>query len=48
MTVSIGLAAFPTGGEGVEDLPQAAERALLAAKRSGKNLCCAFGAEKTA
>ncbi len=47
VTVSIGLAAFPTDGEGVEDLLQAAESALLAAKRSGKNRCCAFGAERT-
>lgn len=43
LTISIGLAAFPGDGEEVEDLLQAAESALLAAKQLGKNRSCVFG-----
>jgi diguanylate cyclase (GGDEF)-like protein len=45
VTVSIGLATYPGDGEEVEDLLQAAESALQAAKRGGKNRSCAFGLE---
>lgn len=43
VTASVGLATYPNDGEDLEDLLQAAESALLAAKRTGKNRCCAFG-----
>lgn len=43
VTVSVGIATYPSDGEEVEDLLQATESALLAAKRTGKNRCCTFG-----
>ncbi|MBM3275894.1 MAG: diguanylate cyclase [Candidatus Sericytochromatia bacterium] len=45
ITVSIGLATYPGDGEEVEDLLAAAESALAAAKKSGKNRSCSFGLE---
>jgi diguanylate cyclase (GGDEF)-like protein len=46
LTVSIGLATYPADGEEVEDLLQAAETALLAAKQ-GRNRSCAFDTVKS-
>ncbi len=48
VTVSVGQATYPSDGEEIEDLLQATESALLAAKRLGKNRCCIFGAESPA
>lgn len=45
VTASVGLASYPADGEAVEDLLQATESALQAAKETGKNRCRAFGLE---
>jgi diguanylate cyclase (GGDEF)-like protein len=43
VTVSIGVAAFPLHGSHVDTLLQAADTALYAAKRDGRNQVCAGG-----
>ena len=40
VTVSIGVAGFPKDGDGVDELIAAADRALYAAKRGGRNRVC--------
>jgi diguanylate cyclase (GGDEF)-like protein len=37
LTVSVGVACFPLGGDGAESLVEHADKALYAAKRAGKN-----------
>jgi len=37
VTVSIGVAAFPEHGEALEDVIQAADKALYESKRGGRN-----------
>ena len=40
VTVSVGVAAFPQDADGVDELVAAADRALYAAKRQGRNRVC--------
>jgi diguanylate cyclase (GGDEF)-like protein len=42
MTVSIGLAVYPDDSQEVSDLIEAADKALYAAKSSGKNIVCEY------
>jgi diguanylate cyclase (GGDEF)-like protein len=42
MTVSIGLAVYPDDSEDVSDLIERADKALYAAKSSGKNIVCEY------
>ena len=42
MTVSIGLAVYPDDSQEVPDLVEAADKALYAAKSSGKNIVCEY------
>lgn len=48
LTVSVGVAAFPLNGKTAEDLLSAADQALYAAKRGGRNRVCAFGESSSA
>jgi len=40
LTVSVGVACFPLGGDSAESLVEHADKALYAAKRAGKNRVC--------
>lgn len=46
VTISLGLAEFPTDGEGQRKLIENADEALYLAKSAGRNRVCDFGAEK--
>lgn len=46
VTVSIGLAGFPNDADSTEKLIVAADRALYAAKRAGRNRVCSFDPEQ--
>ena len=47
LTISGGLASFPRDGETIEQLFQQADKALLEAKRSGKNRIYLVGKPKS-
>lgn len=43
VTVSVGIACFPAGGDGADHLVEQADQALYAAKRAGKDRVCLYG-----
>ena len=42
ITISIGIAVYPKDGEKMKDLVERSDRALYAAKKSGKNVVCEY------
>ena len=43
LTVSVGIACFPMGGDSEQSLVEHADKALYAAKHAGKNRVCLYG-----
>jgi diguanylate cyclase (GGDEF)-like protein len=42
ITVSVGIAIFPSDGENIASLTEAADQAMYAAKSAGRNRCCLY------